>query len=137
MDVEITKTTYYAAEMEDRPGVLAEVTAAVAAAGINLQALMGLPSGPGRGTIAVIPEDAGKLRSLASQHGIALKEGTVFLIRGEDRPGALVEVSRKIAAAGINIQMVAALAVGGKFAAALTVAPADVDRTSQVLGVGG
>lgn len=137
MNVEITKATYYAAEMEDRPGVLAEVTAAVAAAGINLEALVGLPSGAGRGTIAVIPEDAGKLKSLASQHGITLKEGTVFLVRGDDRPGALVEVSRKIAAAGINIQMVAALSVGGKFAAALTVAPADVDRASQALGVGG
>lgn len=137
MDVEITKAIYYAAEVEDRPGSLAEVTAAIAAAGINLQALMGLSTGAGKGTIGVIPDDAGKLKSLASQHGVALKEGTVFLVRGDDRPGALVEITRKIAAAGINIQMVTALSVGGKFAAALTVAPADVERVSQILDVSG
>jgi len=135
MDVEITKATYLSAEVEDRVGVLAQATEAIAAAGINLEALMGRPTGTGRATLAAIPDDPAKLKSLAAQHGIALKEGTVFLVRGDDRPGALVDVTKKIAAAGINLQSTVALSVAGKFAAALTVAPGDVERVSELLGV--
>jgi len=135
MDVEITKATYLSAEVEDRVGVLAQATEAIAAAGINLEALMGWPTGTGRATLAAIPDDPAKLKSLAAQHGIALKEGTVFLVRGDDRPGALVDVTKKIAAAGINLQSTVALSVAGKFAAALTVAPGDVERVSELLGV--
>lgn len=135
MDVEITKATYFSVDVEDRVGVLAQATEAVAAAGINLEALMGLPTGTGRAILAAIPDDPAKLRALAAQHGLTLKEGTVFLVRGDDRPGALVDITKKIAAAGINIQSTVALSVAGKFAAALTVAPGDVERVGKLLGV--
>lgn len=134
MSVRIAQETSYVAEVEDRPGVLAEATKALADAGINLSVLGGWPCGPGRAGICCVPDDAAKLKSLAATHGVTLKEQTTFIVRGDDRSGALVEVAQKLADAGINIHVVSALSVEGKFAAVLEVSDADVARTAAVLG---
>lgn len=135
MSIKITKETSYLTEVEDRPGVLAQVTKILADAGINLSLLGGWPCGAGRANICCVPDDAAKLKSLAASHGASLKEQTVFVVRGDDEVGALVEVAQKLANAGISIRALSALSVEGKFAAMVDVAEADVPRAAAALGV--
>lgn len=134
MGMTIRKETAYWGELDDQPGMLAQALQAVADAGINLSLLAGRRHGSGRARIYCIPDDVQRLRGLAQSYGAPLHEQTVFTIRGDDQPGTLAEVIRKLGDAGINIRDLAALSVGGQFAAAVAVADADVARTAAALG---
>lgn len=132
---QIRKMTCLTATVDDRPGILAETLKALAEANINMLGVWGYPISGGKGRIMGIPQDAEKLKALAAQKGVELEESIVFVIEGDDRVGALVEPTRKIAEAGINIYAATALAAGNRFTAAIWVNPDDVTRTAQLLGV--
>ncbi len=132
---QIRKMTCLTATVEDRPGILAEALKALADANINMLGVWGYPISGGKGRIMGIPQDVEKARALAAQTGVELEESTVFVIEGEDRVGALVEPTRKVADAGINIYAATALAAGSRFTAAIWVNPDEVDRTAELLGV--
>ncbi len=131
----IKKVPHFRVEVDDTPGTMAQVAKGIADAGINLLYGGGWPTSPGRAVIACVPQDPDKLKSLAQQHGLTLLEDTGFLIEGEDRIGALVDVASKLGNAGVNIYAVQALSAGGRFAAILTVRAEDVDKAAQALGV--
>ena len=59
---------------------------------------------------------------------------TGFLIQGEDRVGALVELMAKLAEAKINVTACDAVAAGaGRYGALLWVKPQDVQKAAKVL----
>jgi hypothetical protein len=131
----ITKAVSIGAEVDDQPGVLAEMTSMVASAGINLIATAGYTIGGGRARVEGVAEDPEKLRNLAAMHNVVVTETPVFLVEGEDRVGALVGLTSKLSGAGINIMACFAAATGGRYAACIAVRPADFERAAKVLGV--
>ena len=91
--------------LENRPGTLADLGEALGGAGINLDAMCGFPC-EGRGVIHILVEDAGGARSALEAAGLTVEsERDVLLFDAEDRPGMLGETMRKLANAGVNVDL--------------------------------
>jgi len=91
--------------LDNRPGTLADLGEALGEAGINLDAMCGFPC-EGKGVIHILVEDAGKARSGLENAGFTVEsERDVLLFEAEDRPGMLGETMRKLADAGVNVDL--------------------------------
>lgn len=92
--------------LEDRPGELARLGEATGGAGINIEG-MSATVGEGRGVIHLLVEDADATRSALQDAGIDVSgERDVLVVDVEDRPGTMGEVARKLADAGVNVELV-------------------------------
>ena len=96
--------------LEDRSGTLATLGEALGKAGINVEGMCAV-SHEGRGIIHLLVEDAAATRTALEGAGIKVEgesEAIVAEFRSADvdRPGALGEMARKVADAGVNIQVV-------------------------------
>jgi len=92
--------------LEDRPGTLADVGEALGKAGINVEGGCGFPC-EGEGVLHILVEDAAAARRALEEVGLEVRgERPVLVLEIEDRPGALGEVSRRMANAGVNIDLV-------------------------------
>jgi hypothetical protein len=131
----IRRADYFSLEIANKPGEGARLLAALRDAGINLTAFTAFPSGR-RAQIDFIPEDSAAFKAAARKLGIkAGTRKTVFLVRGDDRPGAIAEICEKLAGAGINmVAMDAASAGNGRYSGMFWVAAGDVRKAAKVLG---
>ena len=93
-------------DIENTPGALAQVAAAISDAGVNIAAATCLG-----------PEDRAELHILvkhaeAARHALALsqlavtREREVVVVDVADRPGVLADLTRRIAAAGVDLDLV-------------------------------
>lgn len=130
----IRKADYYTMKVSQRPGAGAKLLAAMKAAGVNLLAFTGFPS-RGGAQVDFIPENGARFRRAAKQAGLRVSQRkTVFLVRGDDRVGALTGVLGKLAAEKINLVALSAVTAGsGRYGMIFWVKPGDVGRTSRLL----
>jgi hypothetical protein len=94
-------------DVENTPGALAKVAAAISDAGVNIAAATCL--GPAeRAELHILVKHAEAARhSLAISHDVSVtREREVVVVDVEDRPGVLADLTRKIAKAGVNIDLV-------------------------------
>jgi hypothetical protein len=93
-------------DVENTPGALARVAAAISDAGVNIAAATCV--GPGeRAEVHILVPHAGAARhSLAISHIAVTREREVVVVDVEDRPGVLADLTRKIARAGVNLDLV-------------------------------
>jgi hypothetical protein len=92
--------------LEDRPGTLAALGEAVGAADVNIEAVCGMRV-EGQGVVHILVEDAATARAAIEQAGLQVREERdVAVVDIDDRPGALGEAARRIAAAGGNLDLV-------------------------------
>jgi hypothetical protein len=97
--------TDFTITMEDRPGSLAKLGETMGKAGINIEGACAVTGG-GKGEVHILVPDAGAARSALKAAGIAVTgEREVLVVDAKDRPGELGRVSRKLADAGVNIQL--------------------------------
>ncbi len=86
-------------DLPNRPGEMARVTEALAARGINILIYdLGLALG-------VVASDEEAARSTFHDLGVAIREVPVVTVRMEDRPGQAASISRRLADAGVNIEI--------------------------------
>ncbi len=91
--------------MENRPGTLADMAEALGKAGVNIDGLAAVTD-EGRGFVHVLVEDAAAAQEALNDAGIEVsKVNDVLVLEVEDKPGVLGEISRKIADAGVNIEV--------------------------------
>jgi hypothetical protein len=91
--------------LEDRPGTLADLGEATGRASINIEGFCGVPV-EGRGVIHVLVEDAAATRKALEGAGIEVAgEREVLVVDVEDRPGRIGELARRMADAGVNIEL--------------------------------
>jgi hypothetical protein len=94
--------------LENRPGQLASVGEALGGAGVNIDGLCVEPQGQHH----LLVDDAGAARRALECAGVQVgDERDVLVVDVEDRPGVLGETCRRLADAGVNIE-VAYLAAG-------------------------
>lgn len=86
----------------DRPGVLGEVTAALAAKKINLRAVNAWVEGD-QGVIRLVAESTPAARKALAAQGLKVEEQEVVELELPDKPGALSEKATALGAAGVNI----------------------------------
>ena len=91
--------------MENRPGTLSDLGVSLGKAGINIEGGCGMPC-EGKGIGHILVENVGAARSAVNEAGIeVLDEREVLVLDIENKPGALGEVCRRIADAGVNIDL--------------------------------
>lgn len=131
---EIRKIDYFKAQIPDKAGEGARLLVILAEAGVNLLAFTGFPRGR-KAQVDFVPEDAAAFKAAARKARLAVTRKTAFLVQGDDRPGAVADLASRLAAAGINITAMDAVAAGGgRFGAILWVRPADVKKAARTLG---
>ena len=92
--------------LEDRPGTLADMGEALGKAGINIEGCCGFRS-EGKGVIHILVEDVVAARRELQQAGLEVRgEREVLVLEVGDRPGALGDVTRRIAKAGVNVDLI-------------------------------
>ncbi len=94
------------AVLEDRPGTLAAACEALGKAGVNIDGLCGVPRG-GKAEIHFLVQDAAAARRALESAGVRIvgeRDGLVLDV--PDRPGAVGEIARRIANAGVNVELV-------------------------------
>ena len=95
-----------AIDVDNSPGALAQVATAISDAGVNIAAATCLG-----------PDDRAELHILvkhaeAARHALALtqlavtREREVVVVDVEDHPGVLADLTRRIAAAGVDLDLV-------------------------------
>lgn len=131
----IRKADYYAMKVSQRPGAGARLLVTMKAAGVNLLAFTGFPSGGGA-QLDFIPENSAKFRQAAKKAGLRVsKRKTVFVVRGADRVGALTGILGKLAAKKINLVALSAVTAGmRRYGMLFWVKRKDIGRTSRALG---
>jgi hypothetical protein len=95
-----------AIEIENSPGALAEVATAVSDAGINLAAATCLGTGEWAELHILVRHAEAARHLLGISHLAVTREREVVVVDVEDRPGVLADLTRRIARAGINIDLV-------------------------------
>jgi hypothetical protein len=93
-------------DIENVPGALARVAAAISDAGVNISAATCLGPGERAELHILVPHAEAAKHALAiSQVGVS-REREVVVVEVEDRPGALADLTRKIARAGVDLDLV-------------------------------
>lgn len=104
-------------------------------AGVNLLAFSGFPQGR-RAQLDFIPADPAAFKQTAKKAKwkvVGPKRG--FLVRGDDRVGAVAELLDRLGTAKINVTAIDAVSVGeGRYGAILWVAPKDIKKAASLLG---
>jgi hypothetical protein len=93
-------------DIENVPGALARVAAAISDAGVNISAATCLGPGERAELHILVPHAEAAKHALAiSQVGVS-REREVVVVEVEDCPGALADLTRKIARAGVDLDLV-------------------------------
>ena len=93
-------------DIENSPGALAEVASAISDAGVNIAAATCIGPGERAELHILVPHAEAARHALAISHVGVTREREVVVIDVEDRPGVLADLTRKIARAGINLDLV-------------------------------
>ena len=99
--------------VSDQPGRLGEIGSAFGAKKVNIRALMATTEG-GRGAVRLVVDKNAAAKKICSSMGWEASEEEVLAVTLTDNPGTLGKVSKKLGAAGVNIQYVYAGPGGGK-----------------------
>lgn len=102
-------------EMADKPGLLAEVTAAVAGAKVNISAICAYAM-EGKAYFMLQTDGNAKAKKALSKIGATVKEEEVCAVDIPNKPGELRKVAERIAAAGINLYYIYGTSGAGKTA---------------------
>ncbi len=117
MAYSIRKVDVWAAEIDDRPGGLAEKLEALAKAGASLEFIISrrAPDKPGKGVVFLTPVRGAKQTRAAIDAGLGTTDSLHSVrVEGPDRPGLGTKMTRALADAGINLRGLSAAALGRK-----------------------
>src|SRR3974377_162233 len=89
--------------LDNRPGMLARVADALAAAKINIYAISTSDT-IDHTVIRMVVSDYRKALHMFEEHGTLVVEDDVLLVSGSNRPGELARIAHELAAAQINIE---------------------------------
>jgi len=137
METIVERVDVWAANIEDKPGGLAGVLAALRDVGADLQFIIArrAPQEPGRGVVFVTPLQGDREIAAAAEVGFNVTQ-TLHSVRvvGRDRPGAAAELTQKLADGGINLRGFSASVLGNQFIAYIAVDSLDqADKAVSIL----
>src|SRR3954467_12412232 len=90
-----------AIDIENTPGALADVAAAISDAGVNIAAATCIGAGERVELHILVPHAEAARHSLAISHSVTVtREREVVVVDVEDRPGVLADLTRETASAG-------------------------------------
>ncbi len=133
----VRKVTYFAMDVPNKPGEGAKILQVLLDAGVNLLAFTGFPSGR-KTQVDFIPEDVIAFKNAVKKAKIPTRRQKFgFLIQGDDRTGAMMDLVNRLAEKKINITAIDAVSAGsGRYGAILWVGTKDVSKAAKALGAG-
>ena len=93
-------------DIENAPGALAQVAAAISDAGVNIAAATCIGPGERAELHILVPHAEAAKHSLAISHLAVTREREVVVVDVEDCPGVLADLTRKIARAGVDLDLI-------------------------------
>ena len=93
-------------DIENTPGALAQVAAAISDAGVNIAAATCVGPGERAELHILVPHAEAARHSLAISPLAVSREREVVVVDVEDRPGVLADLTRRIARAGVDLDLV-------------------------------
>jgi hypothetical protein len=119
--------------MSDQPGKLADLGEATGRAGINIAGLCAMV-GDGKGFIHILVEDEAAAREALEGAGISVAdEREAVVVDLHDKPGAMGEIARDLAEAGVNIDVAYTIFTGVR----LVILTEDVEAAREALDLNG
>ncbi|HEX9445957.1 MAG TPA: amino acid-binding protein [Candidatus Binatia bacterium] len=115
MAYSIKKVDVWAAEIDDRPGGLADKLEALANAGASIEFIIARrqPDKPGTGVVFLTPVKGARQSRAASEAGFSpTKSLSSVRVEGPDRAGLGLKMTRALADGGINLRGVSGAALG-------------------------
>jgi len=117
-------------EVENKPGALAELTAAISDAGVNIAAATFTGGGENAELHILVPHAEPVRHALALTHkAVIAREHEVVVVDVRDEPGVLADLARKIARSGVNLDTVY-VATNNR----VVFGSADIDGLKRALG---
>lgn len=131
---EIQRVQYFYTEVSDKPGEGLKVLNALRNEGVNLSAFVAFPKGR-RAQLDFLPMDYAAFKTAAKKAKVRLiGPKTTFLIKGDERTGAIADTVAKVSGAGINLTALHVITAGaGRYGGILWVKPRDVNKAAKVL----
>ena len=117
-------------DVDNTPGALAEVAAAISDAGVNIAAATCIGSGDRAELHILVPHAGAARHALAISHLAVSREREVVVVDVHDRPGVLADLTRRVARAGVDLDLVY-VATRNR----LVFGAADLDALRAALGV--
>ena len=93
-------------EVDNEPGALARVTAAISDAGVNIAAATCTGAAQKAEMHILVPHAEAAKHALALANLAVTSEREVVVVEAQDRPGALADLARRVAEAGIDLDLV-------------------------------
>lgn len=119
--------------MEDQPGKLADLGEATGRGGVNILGFCAMV-GDGKGFIHLLVEDEEKTKQALEKEGIEVAdEREAVVVDLHDRPGAMGEIARDLAEAGVNIDVAYTIFSGVR----LVILTEDVEAARGALDLNG
>jgi len=114
----MAKTKVFTITVQNQPGAVAEITRALGSAKVNILALLGTAQGAA-GTVHLVVEDAKRAKKVLDEAKLVYQETGAGQHELANKPGALAQHLEKLAAKGVNMSSIHAMAVKGKRKAAV------------------
>ena len=93
-------------QLDDRPGALARVAETLGGAGVNIIGICGISSGKAA-ELHILVHDPERARSALEGSGLKVQaKRQIHQILLEDYPGELGAVTRRLADAGVNLELI-------------------------------
>ncbi|PIQ82882.1 MAG: amino acid-binding protein [Candidatus Omnitrophica bacterium CG11_big_fil_rev_8_21_14_0_20_64_10] len=118
--------------VDNRPGGLAKICGTLAEAGINILALT-VHDSVDHCIVRILADRPVKALLILEQMGLYILETDVVVMDLPNRPGALADISRKLARADINIEYAYCTATEGQGQGCLILKAEEPDRTLELL----
>ena len=96
-------TTQLALFLANKPGTLAAVCDALAAAKINIFGLT-ISDTVDHAVVRMVLSDYKRALSIFEEHGTLVLENEVLMLEHDNKPGTLSEIAKKLAAENVNIE---------------------------------
>jgi hypothetical protein len=89
--------------LENKPGTLAKVCQALAAAKINIYAIS-VSDAVDHAVVRMVVNDPHKALHLLGEHGVLVVERDVLMLEGRNKPGELATIAAKLSKNRVNIE---------------------------------
>jgi len=137
MDLIVERVDVWAASIKDEPGGLARVLTALREAGADLDFVLArrAPDKPGTGVVFLTPLRGDAEVAAAATLGFNVTSSVQAVrVEGDNQPGAVAEITTKLAAAGINLRGLSAAVIGARFILYMGLDTAsDAEKTVNIL----
>ncbi len=135
MALNVSSVEYFYLRVRDSGGTAYEVLEKLAVEDVNILAFSAVPFGPDHVELTIFPDSGDAFTKLAKQLGwAATGPQHALLVQGDDRLGALADILRMLAQAGVEVYASSGVTDGnGRFGYVIYFQESDHEKAARAL----